>query len=59
MSGVETSTSSDLTQVREHRGELEDLADSDLAVSWIAEHLLDAVDEGQQRSRDQENKGRA
>lgn len=46
--------------VQEHREELEDLADSDLPVSWIAETLLEATDDGQKRSNDRssENRGR-
>ena len=59
MSRPAESSSSGFEKVKKHREELEDLADSDLAVSWIAEHLLDAVDEGQQHCRDQGNKGRA
>jgi len=34
-----------LEAVRESREELEQLADSDLPAAWIAEGLLDAIDE--------------
>lgn len=32
----------DLSAVQDHREDLEDLAESDLPVAWIAEALLDA-----------------
>lgn len=42
--GTERSTTirRDLSAVQDHREDLEDLAESDLPVAWIAEALLDA-----------------
>ncbi len=34
-----------LEAVREHRDDLEDLAESDLPVNWVAEALLDVADD--------------
>lgn len=53
MDRAAVSSQSGLDKVREHREELEDLAESDLPVAWIAEHLLDVIDEGLEHSRDQ------
>lgn len=38
-----------LEAVRESRDALETLAESDLACSWVAEALLDAADEAEEK----------
>lgn len=32
-------------RLQNHRDDLQDLADSDLPVAWVAEHLLDVIDD--------------
>lgn len=46
MSALSKEEATMVDAVDEHRDDLEDLADSDLSCSWIAEALLETTDTG-------------